>query len=163
METVERELRKIASGYLRREGPGGTIVAPTELVNDAYVRLIGRRQIPWENRAHFYGLAAQIMRRILVDHARRRRAAKRDYGDHRVSLADVAGPGPTQNVDVLALNEALTDLARLDARQAEIVSLRYFGGLTIEEIAETQSLSPATVKRDLLTAKVWLRHRLSST
>jgi RNA polymerase sigma-70 factor, ECF subfamily len=161
IEAVHRELRKIAAAYLRRERAGGTIVAPTELVNDAYLRLTDRREVPWENRAHFYGIAAQIMRRILVDHARRRRALKRDFGDQRLSLAGLGAGDHAQDIEVLALHEALDDLAQLDSRQADILVLRYFGGLTVDELAATQGLSPATIKRELLTARLWLRHRLS--
>ena len=161
MEAVQRELRKIAAAYLRRERAGGTIVAPTELVNDAYLRLTDRREIPWENRAHFYGIAAQVMRRILVDHARRRRALKRDFGDQRLSLVGLGADDHAQDIDVLALHEALDDLAHLDSRQADILVLRYFGGLTVDELAAAQGLSPATIKRELLTARLWLRHRLS--
>jgi RNA polymerase sigma factor (TIGR02999 family) len=161
MEAVQRELRKIAAAYLRRERAGGTIVAPTELVNDAYLRLTGSREVAWENRAHFYGIAAQVMRRILVDHARRRNARKRDYVKLSLSVADIGLADRAQDLDILALHAALEELAELDSRQANILTLRYFGGLTVEELAEAQGISPATVKRELLTAKIWLRHRLS--
>ena len=162
MEAVERELRRVAVAYIRRERPGHTL-QPTALVNEAYLRLVGRRQISWENRAHFYGIAAQMMRRILVDYARKHRAEKRQgLAGERVSLSGVADPEHGNDVEILSLHEALTDLAALDSRQADIVALRYFGGLTIEEIASAQTVSVATVKRELTTAKIWLRHRLTA-
>ena len=120
---------------------------PTALVNEAYVRLVGLRGRHWANRAHFYAIAARVMRRILVDHGRRRCAAKRGgLGGQPLSLSGVAAPTSGDTVDVLSLHEALTDLAQLDLRQADIVELRYFGGLTIDDIATAQSISPATVK-----------------
>src|SRR4051794_13876734 len=161
MEAVQAELRRLAAAYLRRERPEHTL-QPTALVNEAYVRLIEQRAVPWQNRAHFFGIAAQIMRRILVDHARKRRAIKRDApGGEEVPLSQVADPGGGEIVDVLSLNDALDRLQALDARQAEIVQLRYFGALTVEEIAVVVKIAPATVKRELATAKLWLRHRMS--
>jgi len=157
---VHGELRKLAAAYLRREHAAQTL-QPTAVVNEAYLRLVPQRKVRWANRAHFYGIAARMMRRILVDHARRKRAAKREaLGGEAVPLSQVPDPAGGQNVDVLALNEALTDLAALDKRQGEIVELRYFGGLTIDEVAATIGVSPATVKRELTTATAWLRHRL---
>ena len=163
MEAVQAELRRLAASYLRRERPEHTL-QPTALVNEAYVRLVDQRGVQWQNRAHFFGIAAQIMRRILVDHARKRRAMKREGpAGEPVPLSQVADPAAGENVDVLSLHEALTALAALDPRQAEVVELRYFGALTVEEIAVVAAVSPATVKRELTTAKLWLRHRMSAT
>jgi len=160
MAVVYSELKKLAAGYLRRERAGHTL-EPTAVVNEAFLRLMPQRRVRWENRSHFYGIAARMMRRILVDHARRKRAVKREglVGDP-VSLSQVPDPAGGRDVNILALNDALSELARLDPRQADIVELRFFGGLTIEETAEAMSLSAATVKRELTTAKAWLRHRL---
>jgi RNA polymerase sigma factor (TIGR02999 family) len=157
---VQRELRQLAAAYLRRERPGHTL-QPTALVNEAYIRLVGQRRVHWQNRTHFYGIAAQAMRRVLVDYARRRRAAKRDgMTSEPLTLSGMPDPRGAQDIEVLALHEALTDLAALDSRQAQIVELRYFGGLTIDEIAQAQTISQATVKRELATAKLWLRHHM---
>ena len=160
MDAVQAELRRLAASYLRRERPEHTL-QPTALVNEAYMRLVDQRGVEWQNRAHFFGIAAQIMRRILVDHARKRRAIKRDGGE-LVPLSQVADPAAGENVDVLSLHEALTGLSALDVRQAQIVELRYFGALTVDEIAVVAAVSPATVKRELATAKLWLRHRMSA-
>ena len=161
MAVVQSELRKLAAAYLRRESPGHTL-QPTAIVNEAYLRLVPQRGVHWENRAHFFGIAARMMRRILVDHARRKRAAKREGGmvGERVTLSQVADPSGGQDVDVLALHDALSELAALDPRQASIVELRYFGGLKIDEVAESMGISAATVKRELTTATAWLRHRM---
>jgi len=158
MAKVQRELRKLAASYLRRERPGHTL-QPTAVVNEAYMRLVPQRNVHWENRAHFFGIAAQMMRRILVDHARRRRAAKRGDAEP-LSLSGIADPRAGPAIDVLALHEALNELARLDARQERIVELRFFGGLSIDEIAAVVEVSPATVKRDLATARLWLKQRM---
>jgi RNA polymerase sigma factor (TIGR02999 family) len=158
---VQGELRRLAAGYLRRERAGHTL-QPTAVVNEAYLRLMRQRRVHWENRAHFFGIAAKMMRRVLVDHARRKRAGKREgFSGDPVSLSQVADPNGGQDIDVLNLHDALDDLAALDARQADVVELRYFGGLKIEEIAKTIGVSPATVKRELTTATVWLRHRMA--
>ncbi len=160
MSVVQTELRKLAASYLRRER-GGHTLQPTAVVNEAYIRLMPQRRVNWANRAHFFGIAARMMRRILVDHARRKRAAKREgFTGDPVTLSHVADPAGGQNVDVLALNEALAELAELDERQAHIVELRFFGGLKIDEVAEAVGVSPATVKRELTTATVWLRHKM---
>ena|SRR5436190_15644863 len=161
MDAVHAELRRLAASYLRRERPDHTL-QPTALVNEAYLRLVDQRAVQWQNRAHFFGIAAQIMRRILVDHARKRAALKRDGGD-AVPLSQVADPAGGEQIDVLCLHEALTQLSALDARQAHIVELRYFGALTVDEIAVIAKISPATVKRELATAKLWLRHRMAAT
>jgi RNA polymerase sigma factor (TIGR02999 family) len=164
MASLQGELRRLAASYLRRERAGHTL-QPTALVNEAYLRLLPQQSLNWENRAHFFGIAAHMMRRVLVDYARRRRAVKRAHGaGEPVSLSGVPAPAPgLDEVDVLALHEALDALAALDARQAEIVELRYFGGLTLEEIAEVLDTSVSTVKREWTTAKVWLKHRMTRT
>ena len=160
MALVQGELRKLAAGYLRRERPGHTL-QPTAVVNEAYVRLMPQRGVKWENRAHFFGIAARMMRRILVDHARRKNAAKREgFSGDPVSLSQVPDPAGGQNIDVLALHEALSDLAALDTRQAEIVEMRFFGGLTIDEVATAAGVSPATVKREWTIAKAWFQREL---
>jgi RNA polymerase sigma factor (TIGR02999 family) len=161
MEVVQGELRRLAASYLRRERAGHTL-QPTAVVNEAYLRLMRQRRVHWENRAHFFGIAAKMMRRVLVDHARRKRAGKREgFSGDPVSLSQVADPAGGQDIDVLNLHNALDDLAALDARQADVVELRYFGGLKIDEIAKVVGVSPATVKRELTTATVWLRHRMA--
>jgi RNA polymerase sigma factor (TIGR02999 family) len=162
IDVVHGELRKIAASYLRRER-GGHTLQPTAVVNEAYIRLLPQRSISWENRAHFYGIAAQMMRRILVDHARKRHAAKRDVGNNEpVSLTIVPAPAPgIDEVEVLEIHDALEALARLDARQAKIVEMKYFAGLTIEEIAEVLEIAVATVKRDWKSAKAFLKHRIT--
>lgn len=160
MAIVQGELRKLAAAYLRRER-GGHTLQPTAVVNEAYIRLMPQRGVHWANRGHFFGIAARMMRRILVDHARRKRAAKREgFAGDPVSLSQVPDPAGGQNVDVLALHEALAELGALDPRQAEMVELRFFGGLTIDELAAATHVSPATVKRELTTATVWLRHKM---
>ena len=163
MERVQGELRRLAAGYMRRERAGQTL-QPTAVVNEAYIRLLPQRGVAWENRAHFFGIAAKMMRRVLVDHARRRRAVKRDAGPgDPVSISGVASPAREADpVDVLALHDALSALAELDPRQAEIVEMRFFAGLTVEEVAEVLDISPATVKREWATAKLWLRRRMRS-
>ena len=161
MERVQGELRRLAAGYMRRER-GGRTLQPTAVVNEAYIRLLPQRGVSWENRAHFFGIAAKMMRRVLVDHARRRHAAKRDAGPGEpVSISGVPSPAREADpVDVLALHDALSKLAELDARQSEIVEMRFFAGLTVEEIAEVLDISPATVKREWATAKLWLRRQM---
>jgi RNA polymerase sigma factor (TIGR02999 family) len=161
MERVQGELRRLAAGYLRHERPGRTL-QPTAVVNEAYIRLLPQRGVSWQNRAHFFGIAAKMMRRVLVDHARRRRAIKRDAGPaDPVSISGVPSPAREADpVDVLALHTALSALAELDARQSDIVEMRFFAGLTVEEIAEVLEISPATVKREWATAKMWLRRQM---
>jgi RNA polymerase sigma factor (TIGR02999 family) len=153
---LQQELRRLAAARLRRE-PVGVSLQATELVNEAYLRLVLQKDVDWRNRAHFLGIAAIVMRRILVDRARRRRA--RGF-DARVTLdTEKLGAGAPA-VDVLAIDEALRDLERLDERQAKVVELRCFGGLSVEEIATSIGASPATVKRDWTHAKAWLARRL---
>jgi RNA polymerase sigma factor (TIGR02999 family) len=154
------ELRRQARGYLRRERPGHTL-QPTALVHEAYLRLIEPTQVSWQNRAHFFGIAARLMRQILINHAEARRAAKRGGDTERISLGDVAQRADTPAVDLLELHEALRQLEQIDPPQGQIVELRYFSGLTIEEVAEVMNLSPATVKREWSTARAWLKRALS--
>ena len=156
---VYAELRTQARRAMRRETPGHTLQT-TALVHEAFLRLVDQRRIAWRNRAQFFGVAAQLMRRILVDSLRARRATKRGGGAHRLTLgdADVAVEAPGD--EVLALHEALERLAALDPAQARLVELRYFGGLTIEEAAEVLGVSAATVKREWAVARAWLRREL---
>ena len=156
---VYTEVRRLARSYLRRERPDHTLQA-TALVNEAYLRLVDQRDVRWQNRAHFFGIAAQIMRRVLVDHARMRQAGKRGSGDHPVVLDEALELVAERAPDVMALDDALNTLAELDARQAKIVELRFFGGLSIEETAEVTELSPATVKREWAAARAWLRREI---
>ena len=160
LPVVYDELRRIAGRYLRHERRDHTL-QPTALVHEAYVKLIDQRQARWQNRAQFFGVAAQLMRRILVDHARAHVAVKRGGGVSPVTLTDAAGASPTRGVDVIALDDALTRLTRLYPDQGRLVELRFFGGLTIEETGEAMGLSPATVKRQWTVARAWLLHNLN--
>jgi RNA polymerase sigma factor (TIGR02999 family) len=157
---VHHELRKRAVAYLRRERPNHTL-QPTALVNEAYLRLMGQRRVTWVNRAQFFGVAAQIMRRILVDHARDRRAAKR-FGGVRVALDDQIGAALPPDCELLMLDEALGELGRIDERQARIVELKYFGGLSEEEVGAVLSLSRATVTREWQSARAWMYRRMTT-
>ncbi len=158
---VYGELRRQARRHLRRERVGHTLQA-TALIHEAYVRLVDQRSVRWQNRAHFFAISAQLMRRILVDHSRGRHRAKRGGSAARVPLEDVLLVAAGQlDVDVLALDEALTRLAALEPRQAQVVELRFFGGLSIEETAAALGVSPATVKNDWNFAKAWLRREMS--
>jgi len=156
--SVYDELRRLARRYLRRERPDHTLQA-TALVHEAYLNLVDQTQVQWNSRTHFFGIAAHLMRQILVKHAERRRAAKRDGGT-RLTLDEAAGLVPEPAVELTALDEALNDLAKIDPRQSRIVELRFFGGLTEEEIAEVIGVSAATVKREWRAAKAWLHHQL---
>lgn len=158
---VYDELRRQAARYLRRERAGHTLQT-TALIHEAYLRLVDQKNVHWQNRAHFFGLAAQLMRRILVDHARTKKREKRGGSAVRVSLTGAQVLAKDQEVDVVALDEALDRLAKLDEQQSRIVELRFFSGLTVEETAEALSISPATVKRDWSMAKAWLHRELSS-
>ncbi len=160
MPVVYDELRRQAARYLRREQAGHTLQT-TALIHEAYVRLVDQRNVQWQNRAHFFGIAAQMMRRILVDHARTKKRAKRGGSDVKVSLADATIPVKERDLDVVALDEALTRLAAIDEQQSRVVELRFFSGLTVEETAEVMGISPATVKRDWSMAKAWLHRELS--
>lgn len=155
---VYDELRRLAHHYLRSERPGHTLQS-TALVNEAYLRLANQGAGDIENRAHFFGVAAHLMRQILVDSARAQRAAKRD-GGQRIELDEALHPAQSADVDVIALDEVLKGLAKLDPRQCRIVEMRYFGGLSIEDTATAMGISPATVKREWATAKAWLSREL---
>jgi RNA polymerase sigma factor (TIGR02999 family) len=161
---VYDELRRIARSHLARERRDHTL-QPTALVNEVYLLLVDQREINWQSRAHFFGIAARLMRQILMHHAEARRAAKRGGQKQRLSLSDVdqlaGGKAGKEEIDALALDEALRRLERIDAPQCRIVELRFFGGLTIEETAEVLATSPATVKREWNAARAWLRHALS--
>jgi RNA polymerase sigma factor (TIGR02999 family) len=160
MPLVYDELRRIARRHLRRERAGLTIQA-TALVNEAYVRLLDAQRVQWRDRAHFFAMASRLMRRVLVDHARARLAAKRGGGGTRVTLDDVPEPASDPAPDLLALDDALETLATVDARKARVVELRVFGGLTVEETATALDISPDTVGRDWNFAKSWLRRELN--
>ena len=155
MPLVYSELRRLAAGYLKDERPGHTL-QPTALVNEAYLCLVGQKSVQWQNRAHFFAIAAQTMRHILVDHARRRRAAKRGGGERNLALDEAIGLPDKKPVDLIELDRALTDLAAIDPERSRLVELRFFGGLTIDEAAEVLDVSPATVKRMWSMAKAWL-------
>jgi RNA polymerase sigma-70 factor (ECF subfamily) len=155
---VHGELRRTAAGYMRRERRDHTL-QPTALVHEAYLRLVREPDVSWDDRAHFFGIAARLMRQILVDHARKRSASKRKMLRSDRCVSQIADPAGGHDIDVLALHEALDDMANLDARQAEIVELRYFGGLTEQEVADLKNLSPATIRREIASARFWLgRH-----
>jgi RNA polymerase sigma factor (TIGR02999 family) len=163
MPLVYADLRRVAAAYMQRE-PSDHALQPTALVHETYVRLIDQRQVKWRNRAHFFGVAAAMMRRILVDQARVRRAEKRGGGWERVTLAgDEIAAESQREIDVLALHESLERLAAFDPQQERIVELRYFGGLTIAEAAEVLGISEATVVREWTIAKAWLRANLAGT
>jgi RNA polymerase sigma factor (TIGR02999 family) len=160
MPLVYDELRRIAGRYLRKERQDHTLQT-TALVHEAYIRLIDQNQANWQNRAQFFGVAAQMMRRILVDHARGHQADKRGGGAAKLSLDEAIEIADQQAVDLIALDDALTQLAKLDEQQCRVVELRFFGGLTVEEVAEVMSLSPATIKREWSMAKAWLHRELT--
>jgi RNA polymerase sigma factor (TIGR02999 family) len=155
---VYSELRRLAHGQLRKEHPGHTLQS-TALVHEAYLRLAKQEPKLFENRAHFFAICAQLMRQILVEYARRRRAAKRD-GGYRLTL-DGIGLADSRGLDLVALDDALNELANLDAEQGRIVELRFFGGLSIEQTAQVLNVSPATVKRHWTTARIWLHKQIS--
>jgi RNA polymerase sigma factor (TIGR02999 family) len=157
---VHEQLRRIARRQMGRERPGHTLQA-TALVNEAYLRLIDSSQVQWQNRAHFFAISATLMRRILVDSARARGNLKRGGAAQRISLTDAPVATPAGATDLVALDDALTALAALDSRQSQMVELRFFGGLTVEETAEVLKVSTETVKRDWRLAKVWLLRELS--
>ena len=162
MPLVYQELHRLAHQYMKRESPGHTLQT-SALVNEAFVKLVDQEDVHWQNRAHFFGIAAQLMRRILVDHARSRQYLKRGGGAHHVSLEEVAIVSEERAADVVALDDALTSLAAVDARKSQIVELRFFAGLSIEETAEVLKVSPGTVMRDWTFAKAWLRKQIVST
>jgi RNA polymerase sigma-70 factor (ECF subfamily) len=156
---VYEELRRLASYYMRGERPGHSLQA-TALVNEAYMRLVDYKGLQWQNRAHFFAVSAQLMRRILVDHARRHNL-KRGGGVQHVSLDETAIVGGDRAPDLVALDDALDAMARLDPRKVRVVEMRFFGGLSVEETAEVLKVSPVTVMRDWSTAKAWLYRELT--
>jgi RNA polymerase sigma factor (TIGR02999 family) len=156
---VYDELRRVARRLLSVERPDHTL-QPTALVHEAYIRLVDQRSVDWKNRAHFMGMAATMMRRILINHAKAHRAAKREAYADAISLDDALGVFSRPQVDLLDLDQSLDRLAKLDPQQGRVVELRYFGGLSIEETAEVMGISPATVKREWGTARLWLIQQL---
>lgn len=161
MPLIYTELRRIAARQFAGERPDH-VLQPTALVHEAYERLIDQRAVRWQNRAHFYAMAALTMRRLLVDHARQQQAAKRGAGQTLLSLDEAIAVPTQRDIDIVALDDALSQLADLDARQARVVELRFFVGLTNEEIGEVLRVSVATVKREWQLAKTWLRRELSA-
>ena len=161
MPIVYDELRRLAAGYLKGERPGHTL-QPTALVHEAYLRLVRQDRVEWQNRAHFFGIAASMMRRVLVDHARLRQAEKRDAGGFRLTLQLGEAFEAARDPELIELDQALGRLERLDADQARVVELRFFGGLTVEETAVVLGISTATVKREWRTAKAFLRDEMAS-
>jgi RNA polymerase sigma factor (TIGR02999 family) len=157
---VHDELHRIAKRYMRRERPGQTMQT-TALVDEAYLRLVDSSRVHWQNRAHFFAIAAQLMRRILVDFARSRHNLKRGGRGEQVSLDEALVISPERGADIVALDDALNTLASLDARQSQVVELRFFGGLSINETAEALKVSEGTVRRDWSLAKAWLHRELS--
>ena len=157
---VYPELRRLARRYMRREAADHTLQT-SALINEAYLRLVNQKGVEWQDRAHFFAVAAQVMRHILIDHARSHRYGKRGAGALHLALDDVAIVSEQRAAEFLALDEALTNLAVLDARKSKIVELRFFGGLTVDEIAEVLEVSPITVKREWRAAKAWLNLEIS--
>jgi RNA polymerase sigma factor (TIGR02999 family) len=162
MPLVYGELRRLAAAYLRRERSNHTLQS-TALVNEAFLRMVQQHEVQWRNRAHFYGIAAQMIRRILVDYARSQHAEKRGAGAVKLELDEaMAAAQKLPDVDLLALNDALDRLGQLDERQSRVVELRFFAGLSIEETAEVMHLSPASIKREWQTARAWLFREMSA-
>jgi len=161
MPLVYEELRRLAHQYMSRERPGHTLQT-SALLNEAYLRLVDQKNIDWQGRAHFFGIAARLMRQVLVDYARKRGYAKRGGDAHRVPLDEAMIVSEERAADVVALDDALKSLAEIDPRQSQIVELRFFGGLSIEETAEVLAVSPGTVMRDWTLAKAWLRRAVTS-
>jgi RNA polymerase sigma-70 factor (ECF subfamily) len=159
MPLVYEELRRMAHQHMRKERPGHTLQT-SALVNEAFVRLVDQSEVEWQNRAHFFGIAAQMMRRILVDYARSRQYAKRGGGAQQVSFDEALFASEERADEVVALDDALKDLAQFDQRKSQIVELRFFGGLSIDETAELLKVSPGTVMRDWTLAKAWLRKQI---
>ena len=158
---VYQELKRLAARYLRRERREHTLQS-TALVHEAWLRLIDQNHVHWQNRAQFFGIAGEMIRRILIDHARNRQAAKRGDGAVKLSLDEALGAPDRRDFDLVALDDALKDLAKLDPKQGKLVELRFFAGLSIEESAEVLGVSPATVKREWAAAKAWLYRELSA-
>jgi RNA polymerase sigma factor (TIGR02999 family) len=159
MPVVYQELRKIAAGYLKRERPEHTL-QPTALIHEAYLRLMGGDLPSWQSRAHFYGVAARVMRQILVEHARGHAAAKRGGGAKKVALDDATLFSPARSADLVALDAALEALSAFDERKGRVIELRFFGGLSLEETAEALGVSVATVGRELRLAQAWMQREL---
>ncbi len=162
MAVLYEELRARARNYLRRERADHTL-QPTALVHEAYLRLINQNRVQWRNRAHFFGVASQVMRRILLDHARRHQADKRGGGVASMAVTALIEVGESRDLDLIRLDDALTTLAELDPRQSRIVELRFFGGLSVEETAEVLGVSVATVMREWKIAKLWLFTQMQPT
>ncbi len=162
LPVVYGELKKLASLYLRRER-GGHTLQTTALVHEAYARLVNQKSVDWKNRAQFLGVAAEVMRRILIHHARDRAAMKRGGGAQRISLSLAEHSFEQPNVDLIALDDALTELSEFDARKSRIVELKFFGGMTTEEIAEVLQLSTATIEREWNLARAWLYRAVSGS
>ena len=160
MPLVYDRLRLLAQKLLRQESAAHTL-QPTALVNEAYLRMVGQNQVNWQGKTHFFAIGAKMMRRILVDHARRKLSKKRGGGMHRIELADDLCVSNRNDEDVLAIEEALEKLSELDPRQAQIVELRFYGGLTVEEVAEVLGVSKRTVESDWTMLRAWLRRELS--
>jgi RNA polymerase sigma-70 factor, ECF subfamily len=160
MPVVHQELRRIARRHMAGERSGHTLQT-TALVNEAYLRLVGSQNVRWQDRAHFFAVSATLMRRILVDYARSRNYKKRGAGAHPVSLIDSLDASPQKGTDLVALDEALETLAAADPRKSRVVELKFFGGLSVEEIAEVLKVSPQTVLRDWKLSKVWLLRELA--
>jgi RNA polymerase sigma-70 factor (ECF subfamily) len=160
LELVYEDLRHLAAAYMQDERADHTLQA-TALVHEAYLRMVDWKNVNWENRAQFFAVAAQVMRRVLVDHARGKNAAKREGSQHKLALDEAVSFAAEKEFDVLALEEALLSLEELDPRQAKIVELRFFGGLSIEEVAHVLRISPTTVKREWTIAKAWFQRELS--
>jgi RNA polymerase sigma factor (TIGR02999 family) len=159
MPMVESELRRIAANYMRRERPNHTLET-SALVNEAYLKLVDQRQVRWQNRSHFFALASQLMRRILLDHARSQRRAKRGGAAIPLNLDDVAVMAPEKSAELVALDDALTRLAEFDPRKSKIVEMRFFGGLTVEEVAEVLGIAPITVMLNWRLARAWLQREM---
>jgi RNA polymerase sigma factor (TIGR02999 family) len=157
---VYNELRRIAKQVLSRQGPDNTLQS-TALVHEAYLRLVGHNEVQWQSRVHFFAVASQLMRRILIDHVRMRRAKKRGGESITLVLEEDLVLAAEREVDLVALDDALNQLAQLDERQCRLVELRFFGGLTIEETSKAMDISPATVKREWATARLWLLQEMS--
>jgi RNA polymerase sigma factor (TIGR02999 family) len=157
---VHQELKRLARHYMRRERAGHTLQT-SALVNEAYIQLIDYKRVQWKDRSHFLAVAAQVMRRILIDYARSRQSLKRGAGARKVSLDEAATLADERAAEMIALDEALTSLAKLDPRKSRIVELRYFGGLEIEETAQVIGISPATVKREWNSARLWLHREIN--
>lgn len=160
VSVVYEELHRLARRYMRRESPAHTLQT-SALVNEAFLRLVDQRNVHWQNRAHFFAIAAQMMRRILVDYARNRSSGKRGGGERALSLDEGLIVSEERSAEVVAVHEALEQLAKFDARKSQVVELRFFGGLSIDETSEVLCVSPATVRSDWTLAKVWLRRELS--